>query len=95
MTDKRGAYRPLAGHRPAIATEDEVITLHRLNGEEMTLNADLILTIEATPDTHIIMMDRRQLLVMESVDEVIDAAIEYRTRVMSGAHLRTDATLPV
>jgi flagellar protein FlbD len=72
-----------------------VITLHRLNGEEMTLNADLILTIEATPDTHIIMMDRRQLLVMESVDEVIDAAIEYRARVMSGAHLRTDATLPV
>ena len=73
-----------------------MITLHRLNGEEMTLNADLILTIEATPDTHIIMMDRRQILVMESVEEVIDAAVEYRTRVMSGAHLRQpDAPLPV
>lgn len=72
-----------------------MITLHRLNGEEMTLNADLILTIEATPDTHIIMMDRRQLLVMETVDEVIEAAIEYRKLVMSGAHLRADATLPV
>ena len=70
-----------------------MITLHRLNGEEMTLNADLILTIEATPDTHIIMMDRRQLLVMETVDEVIDAAIEYRRLVASGAHLRAAAPL--
>jgi flagellar protein FlbD len=64
-----------------------VITLHRLNGDEMTLNADLILTIEATPDTHIIMMDRRQLLVLESVEEVIDAAIEYRRLVATGGHL--------
>lgn len=70
-----------------------MITLHRLNGEEMTLNADLILTIEATPDTHIIMMDRRQLLVMETVDEVIDAAIEYRRLVASGGHLRASAPL--
>ena len=70
-----------------------MITLHRLNGEEMTLNADLILTIEATPDTHIIMMDRRQLLVMETVDEVIDAAIEYRRLVASGTHLRAPAPL--
>lgn len=64
-----------------------MITLHRLNGDEMTLNADLILTIEATPDTHIIMMDRRQLLVLESVEEVVDAAIEYRRLVATGGHL--------
>ncbi len=61
-----------------------MITLHRLNGDEMTLNADLILTIEATPDTHIIMMDRRQILVTESVGEVVDAVIEYRRLVASG-----------
>jgi flagellar protein FlbD len=69
-----------------------VITLHRLNGDEMTLNADLILTIEATPDTHIIMMDRRQILVMESVEEVIDAAIEYRRLVARGGHLTVAPT---
>jgi flagellar protein FlbD len=67
--------------------EDHVITLHRLNGDEMTLNADLILTIEATPDTHIIMMDRRQILVLESVEEVVEAAIEYRRLVVVGGHL--------
>ncbi len=70
-----------------------MITLHRLNGDEMTLNADLILTIEATPDTHIIMMDRRQLLVLESVEEVIDAAIEYRRLVATGGHLAAAAPL--
>jgi len=64
-----------------------VITLHRLNGDEMTLNADLILTIEATPDTHIMMMDRRHVLVSESVDEVVEACIEYRRLVAAGGHL--------
>lgn len=64
-----------------------MITLHRLNGDEMTLNADLILTIEATPDTHIMMMDRRQVLVAETVEEVVEAAIEYRRLVARGGHL--------
>ena len=64
-----------------------MITLHRLNGDEMTLNAELILTVEATPDTHILMMDRRRVLVTETVDEVIAAVFDYRHRVASGGHL--------
>ncbi len=64
-----------------------MITLHRLNGDEMTLNAELILTVEATPDTHILMMDRRRVLVTETVDEVIAAVFDYRHRVSSGGHL--------
>ena len=72
-----------------------MITLHRLNGDEMTLNADLILTIEATPDTHIMMMDRRQVLVMETVEEVVEAAIEYRRLVARGEHLGAAAPLSV
>ena len=64
-----------------------MITLHRLNGDQMTLNAELILTVEAMPDTHILMMDRRRVLVSESVDEVVGAVVEYRRRVLTGAHL--------
>ena len=64
-----------------------MITLHRLNGDEMTLNAELILTIEATPDTHIQTVDRRQFLVLESVEEVVTAVVEYRRLVHAGAHL--------
>jgi flagellar protein FlbD len=61
-----------------------VITLHRLNGDEVTLNAELIISVAAMPDTHISMLDRRQVLVLESVDEVVDACREYRRRLMRG-----------
>ena len=64
-----------------------MISLHRLNGDEMTLNAELILTVEATPDTHIQTLDRRQFLVLESVEDVVSAVVEYRRLVHAGAHL--------
>ena len=60
-----------------------MITIHRLNGDEMTLNAELILTVEATPDTLISMVDKRRILVAESVNEVVDAVMDYR-RLISG-----------
>jgi flagellar protein FlbD len=69
-----------------------VISLHRLNGDEMTLNAELILTVEATPDTHIQTVDRRQFLVLESVDEVVSAVVEYRRLVHGGQHLTAALT---
>jgi flagellar protein FlbD len=69
-----------------------VITLHRLNGDEMTLNAELILTVEATPDTHIQTVDRRQFLVLESVEEVVTAVVEYRRMVHGGQHLTAALT---
>jgi len=69
-----------------------VISLHRLNGDEMTLNAELILTVQATPDTHIQTVDRRQFLVLESVDEVVSAVVEYRRMVHGGAHLTAALT---
>jgi flagellar protein FlbD len=65
-----------------------VITLHRLNGDEVTLNAELILTVEATPDTLICMVERRRILVCETVGEVVDAVLHYRRLISGGAHLR-------
>lgn len=61
-----------------------MITLHRLNGDEVTLNAELILSVEATPDTLISMVDRRRVMVAETVDEVVAAVLEYR-RLVTGA----------
>ena len=69
-----------------------MISLHRLNGDEMTLNAELILTVEATPDTHIQTLDRRRFLVLESVEEVVTAVVEYRRLVHAGAHLTAPIT---
>lgn len=69
-----------------------MITLHKLNGDEVTLNADLIVTVEATPDTRISMLDRRSVLVGESVAEVIAAAIDYRRQIFAGPRVTTDPT---
>ena len=69
-----------------------MISLHRRNGDEMTLNAELILTVEATPDTHIQTVDRRQFLVLESVEEVVTAVVEYRRMVHGGQHLTAALT---
>ncbi|MCB0883092.1 MAG: flagellar FlbD family protein [Thermoleophilia bacterium] len=55
-----------------------MITLHKLNGGEFVLNAELIETLEATPDTTIALIDRRHIMVAESVDEVVDKVMRYR-----------------
>jgi flagellar protein FlbD len=59
-----------------------VIALHKLHGEPIVLNAELIESIESTPDTLITLVDPRRVLVTESVDEVVDAVVGYRRRVM-------------
>ncbi|MBY0397633.1 MAG: flagellar FlbD family protein [Thermoleophilia bacterium] len=70
-----------------------MITLHRLNGDEVTLNAELILSVEATPDTLISMVDRRRVMVAETVDEVVAAVLEYR-RLITGATPATHLPAP-
>lgn len=58
-----------------------MITLHKLNGEPLVLNAELIETVESTPDTLITLIDRRRLMVGEPVDEVVARVIDYRRAV--------------
>ncbi len=61
-----------------------MITLHKLNGEPLVLNAELIETVEATPDTLITLVDRRRLMVAEDVGEVVERVVDYR-RTVGGA----------
>lgn len=68
-----------------------MITLHKLNGEEFVLNAELIISVEATPDTLISMIDRRTVMVSEPVGEVVASVFEYRSAVLSGRSLRVAA----
>jgi flagellar protein FlbD len=55
-----------------------VINLHRLRGQGFILNADLIESIEANPDTQIKLYNGNSYLVKNSVAEVVQKAIEYR-----------------
>jgi len=54
-----------------------MIRLTRLNGRPFVLNAEQIRTVEQTPDTMIMLLGGEQLVVQESMDEVIRRAVEY------------------
>jgi flagellar protein FlbD len=54
-----------------------MISVTRLNGDRFVVNAELIKTITATPDTTIALISNEHLLVKESVEEVVSRAIEY------------------
>ncbi|MFA6094043.1 MAG: flagellar FlbD family protein [Elusimicrobiota bacterium] len=58
-----------------------MIKLTRLNGQPITLNAELIESVEACPNTVVNLATNNRFLVQESVDEVVEKVIEYRKRV--------------
>ena len=57
----------------------------------MFLNADLIESVQATPDTVITLVDGRKLVVQETPDEVVDAIREFRASVLRRADDLRDA----
>lgn len=60
-----------------------MITLHRLGREasEVVLNADLICTVEATPDTVLTLVTGARIVVEESPTAVIDAVLAWRAEI--------------
>lgn len=62
---------------------DYMITLKKLNGQSVTLNAELIESLEATPDTIISLATGNRFVVRETVEEVIAKVLEYRKQVYS------------
>ena len=55
-----------------------MIVLHRVNKQEFVLNADLIETLEATPDTLVTLTNGKKLLVSDGLGEVVRKVVEYR-----------------
>ena len=58
-----------------------MIQVTRLNGTGLVLNADLIETVEATPDTLVSLTTGRKIMVTEAVDEIVRRAIAYRAQL--------------
>lgn len=58
-----------------------MILLTRFNGVKFYLNADLIQTIEGTPDTVITLTNNTKVLVKESPERVLERVIEYQRLV--------------
>jgi flagellar protein FlbD len=62
-----------------------MIIVHRLRGEPMLLNADLIETIEATPDTVITLVDGRRVVVADGTEDIVESIIRFRASLLAAA----------
>jgi flagellar protein FlbD len=64
-----------------------MITLHRLGhaAEEFLLNPDLILTVEATPDTVVTLTNGHKIVVVESPWRVAQEIRRWRAGVLADA----------
>jgi flagellar protein FlbD len=59
-----------------------MIHLTRLNHSPFVLNADLIETIETTPDTVITLLNSQKVVVREPLGEVLNRIVAYRNRIL-------------
>jgi flagellar protein FlbD len=59
-----------------------VILVHRLRGEPMFVNADLIETVERTPDTVLTLVDGRRILVDEAPETVVERVVDFRASLL-------------
>ena len=64
-----------------------MVRLHRIGeeGAEFDLNPDLVLTVEATPDTVLSLTTGAKLVVSESPDAVVAAVREWRVGILERA----------
>jgi flagellar protein FlbD len=62
-----------------------MITLTRFNGNRFVVNAELIKTVEETPDTTLTLINGDRLLVKESMEEVVRRAIGYARQIRTFA----------
>jgi flagellar protein FlbD len=65
-----------------------MILLTRLDGKELVVNADHILTVEATPDTVIQLVNEMHLMVKEPPDEIMEKVAAWRRRCLLGPERR-------
>lgn len=62
---------------------DVMIQVTRLKGASFVVNAELIESVESTPDTVITLTNGKKYVVSESCEDVVNLAIEYKRRIHS------------
>lgn len=58
-----------------------MITLHKLNGSEVIINAELIEHLETGPQTTVCLATGNKFLVTESAGEITEKVVQYRRRL--------------
>jgi flagellar protein FlbD len=69
-----------------------MITITRLDHTQVVLNAELIVTVESTPDTLVTLTTGHQFLVRESVGDVVSRVVDYRRQLISTLKVVSTAT---
>ena len=59
-----------------------MIWVTRLNGTEMVVNADLVESIESTPDTVLTLVDGKRYVICESAAEVVERVRRFRASIL-------------
>ncbi len=55
-----------------------MIALKRLNGKSFVLNADLIESIESTPDTVVKLTNGKTLVTLNSLEDIVRKTVKYK-----------------
>lgn len=63
--------------------EEEMIELTKFNDSKITVNAEIIESIEETPDTVITLTTGKKLIVKESRQDVVERVISYKKAIYS------------
>jgi flagellar protein FlbD len=72
-----------------------MIEVTRLDGSHLYINAELIETIESTPDTVLSLTNHHKIIVREPAPALVEAIIAYKRQVYRGAAvLREIVTSP-
>jgi len=58
-----------------------MISVTRLNGKNFVVNSELIEIIESTPDTVITLITGKKIIVLESIDEIVEKTVKYRKKI--------------
>lgn len=58
-----------------------MISVTRFNDSKIVINADIIQSVEETPDTVITLTTGTKYIVKESSQEIVDRVIEYKRKI--------------
>ena len=62
-----------------------MISVTRFNDSTLIVNADLIQTVEETPDTVITLTTGTKFIVKEKSKEIVDKVVEYKRRIFANS----------
>lgn len=62
-----------------------MIKLTKINGDEFAVNVNLLTRVENRGDTIVFMSDGNDVLVRDSVDDIVAKVCDFQAQVMGGA----------